>query len=688
MFKKAELQYFGHIVGKHGIKPNPGRITAVTTLASPENVAELRRCLGMINYLGRFLPSLSQIIKPMTELLKENTAWSWGPQQETAFKQVKEMVTRAPTLGYYQPECETIVSADASSYGLGGVLMQRQKDRIVPIAFCSRTLTPAECHYSQIEKECLVSVWTCEKFQRYLMGLPDFELQTDHKPLVPLMMSKDLDQGPIRCQRLLMRLMRFNPHVRHVPGKTLTIADALSRSPLPHTAEDEKRVEEIEMYIETVTKCLPASITQVERVKRSTAQDPLLQQIAAYVMDGWPASVSLPVVPYEQVKGELSLYDGLLLRGQCMVIPQELQREMLERIHEGHQGKVKSRERANSAVWWPGLSRDISALIEACPVCTENRPAQRHEPLKPTKLPGRPWEKIACDLCEHKQKHYLVTYDYYSRWIDIKLLQSTTSNAIIAKLKNVFSVHGIPDVLQSDNGPQFSASEFQSFANFYGFKHVTTSPYMPQANGGVERTVGISKKILSQKNTDLALLNYRATAHTATGISPAEALMGRKLKTRLPILPVNLEPQVHSYSDIAKADERAKKSYKMHYDKRHGVRSLPELNPGQSVLMKLPSEKKWQRNGKVVFADQENRTYKIAAEGGGIIQRNRVHLQSAPEEDDESQQPERQPERESQQPERGSQESVLPEPPKTTSVVPVLRRSQRTIVKPARYRDE
>ena len=100
--------------------------------------------------------------------------------------------------------------------------MQRQKDRIVPIAFCSPTLTPAECHYSQIEKECLASVRTCEKYQRYLIGLPDFELQTDHKPLVPLMMSKDLDQGPIRCQQLLMRLMRFNPHVRHVPGKTLT----------------------------------------------------------------------------------------------------------------------------------------------------------------------------------------------------------------------------------------------------------------------------------------------------------------------------------------------------------------------------------------------------------------------------------------------------------------------------------
>ena len=214
--------------------------------------------------------------------------------------------------------------------------MQRQKDRIIPIAFCSRTLTPAECQYSQIEKECLASVWVCEKFQRYLIGLPEFELQTDHKPLVPIMMNKDLDQGPIRCQRLLMRLMRFNTWVRHVPGKTLTIADALSRNPLPHTAEDEKRVEETEEYIANVAAGLPASVTQLEKIKQATSRDPLLQQIAKYMMDGWPESVSLPAVPYEQVRGELSVYDGMLLRGQCMVIPQELQREILERIHEGH----------------------------------------------------------------------------------------------------------------------------------------------------------------------------------------------------------------------------------------------------------------------------------------------------------------------------------------------------------------
>ena len=145
-------------------------------------------------------------------------------------------------------------------------------------------------------------------------------------------------------------------------------------------------------------------------------------------------------------RNELSLHNDLLLRGNRVVIPANLKQEILHKLHVGHQGIVKCRLRAKESVWWPGISDDINTFIHNCDTCCRDFPITT-EPMMPTKLPERPWEKLASDLFQFKGNTYIIVVDYFSRYIEIRKLTTTTSASIIAALKTIFARHGIPDVL-------------------------------------------------------------------------------------------------------------------------------------------------------------------------------------------------------------------------------------------------
>ncbi len=207
-------------------------------------------------------------------------------------------------------------------------------------------------------------------------------------------------------------------------------------------------------------------------------------------------------------------------------------------------GVAKCRERAAQSVWWPRIGKDIKSRVASCRHCLEKQPSQASEPLLPSALPDRPFQKVGIDICEFRNKHYLVQVDYYSRYIDVTYLPSLTSATVIGKLKNFFSHHGVPETVVSDNGTQFSSAEFRTFADRWNFSHVTSSPHYPQSNGAAERAVKTVKEILRQDDIFLALLSYRSTPIPDLGASPAELAMGRKLRTTMPSLPSTLQPRV------------------------------------------------------------------------------------------------------------------------------------------------
>ena len=207
IFYCNSIQFLGQIVNQEGISPDKEKLRAIREVPRPSNVSELRRFLGMINQMSKFSPNLADRSQPLRTLLSKKNHWIWGPDQQSAFEGLKEALCSPESLAMFDAGKETKVSADASSYGLGAVLRQRQTDGTWrPVSYISRSMTETEQRYAQIEKGALALTWACERLSQYLIG-SKFTLETDHKPLIPLLSTKNLEDLPLRIQRFRLRMM-------------------------------------------------------------------------------------------------------------------------------------------------------------------------------------------------------------------------------------------------------------------------------------------------------------------------------------------------------------------------------------------------------------------------------------------------------------------------------------------------
>lgn len=639
-----EVSYIGHLLTATGVQPDPEKIRAVVEMPRPQDKAGVQRFLGFVNYLARCLAQLSTVCEPLRRLTDKDAIWAWLPQHEQAIEKVKLLVTSAPVLRYYDIKEEITIQCDASDKGLGATILQKGQ----PVAFASRALSPTEQRYAQIEKECLAIVFSCAKFEQYLLGRDIIAVESDHKPLETIF-KKSVLSAPKRLQRMLLYLQKFNLSVHYKRGTEMYIADMLSRAFLKQRGLDDpvsvteqlifqvQQEKAISKELEQVNHAeyLRVSEERLHQIQRMTLQDSTLQALTTTVLAGWPddsSGVPASIREFFGYRDEITVHNGVLYKGSRVIIPGAMQAEMLTRIHASHLGIEACTRKATDVLFWPNMRADIRDTVARCSTCNEYTKRQVKEPMMTHKIPERPWSRVAMDLFSLAHKSYLVVVDYYSDFIEVDMLKDTTAATLVEHCKMHFSRHGTPDTVVSDNGPQFTSEEFSRFATDWEFMHTTSSPYHSQSNGKAESAVKVAKTLFKKaqradQDPWKSLLDWRNTPTEGMDSSPVQRLMSRRTRTQLPISAQLLKPKVtEGVSD--KIKQRRQKA-KQRYDQ--GAHKLPELEIGDAVRVQpLPTVKgsPWRKG---VCTDKLSTRSYIVDVDGSKYRRNRRYLRASKE---------------------------------------------------------
>lgn len=581
----TEMKFLGHVLSADGIKPDTDKLESIRSFREPKSGEEVRSFLGLVNYVGKFIPDLATLTYPLRQLTKQGHYFVWGCAQQAAFARLKNHMICPTTLGYYDVDDRTQLVADASPVGLGAVLMQINGQGPRIIAYASKSLSDVEKRYAQIEKEALALVWAVERFHFYLYGR-SFELITDHKPLEAIFSPKS--KPCARIERWVVRLQAYKAKVVYRPGKT-NIADPLSRLAIKDSISGKTFDEYAEYYVHWVaSNALPVAL-KITEIEQASEVDKSIQS----VRDGLHENVwSEDATPFKLFATELCFAGMILLRGTRIVIPEALRMQVLDLAHEGHPGITIMKQRLRAKVWWPKLDTQVERYVKNCRGCMLVAAPSAPEPMKRRELPSGPWQHVAIDfLGPLPSGHYLfVVVDYFSRYIEVEIMTKTDSSETIKRLDSIFARFGLPLSITADNGPQFSSEEFRRFCDTNNIKLINTTPYWPQQNGEVERqNRSILKRLAISQATNADwidelnkyLLMYRSSPHSTTKKTPSEMLMGYNIRDRLPTI---YQPKDVDEETIDR-DKDMKEKGKLYADERRNAK--PNLiSEGDDVLVK------------------------------------------------------------------------------------------------------
>ena len=635
-FCVPRVVYLGYEIDQKGVKACKSKVETLLKATYPEDLQQLKSFLGAVQYYGRFIPNLSTMIEPLNRL-RTSGEWKFGPEEKESFDQLKRNLASDRVLTFYDPDKPLRLDCDASPCGIGAVLSHTDAingDR--PVEFISRTLTPAERNYSQIEKEALAIVWSIKRFHKYLFARK-FELYVDHKPLEFILNpSKQIpEMGTSRIIRWALTLSHYDYTIKFRPTGKHGNADFCSRFPLPATSEDlqtldgETESETVTVFATYMDQDKP--LLNSSLISKHSAKDPVISKVMYCIKEGWneltqvPENATVSIQEYFGKRDELSVEQGCLLWGHRVIIPADLRDDVLKMLHSTHTGMGSTKALARNYVWWPKMDKDIEDLVRHCTSCQINQRKPAKSTPHPWKEPSGPWERVHMDYAGPFLNHmYLVVIDSYSKWMEVVRLpvgQTKTSDTIKA-LRTIFCRWGLCPIIVSDNGPQFISEEMDVFMKKNGITHIPTPPYHPASNGLAENAVGKFKnamKRMKESNSDTMLnlqnwlMTYHNTPHTTTGVEPSVRMIGRRIRSALSLL--------HPFTDSRQSSQKTEKEMKkMESDKR-----LRRFQVGDQILYRDVINKTWKRGTIRTVSDVQ---YGITAMNGSTCTRHIDHIVS------------------------------------------------------------
>lgn len=631
IFSQQSLKFFGFVFSEKGMHPDPQKLDEIKQIPEPEDVKALQSFLGLMNYFKRFIPKYSTLTHPLRKLLHKHETWSWTSECQSAFEKLRTSLTSKSCIAYYDPKKETTIYTDASPVGISAVIIQNtpNKDDHKLISYSSRALTPTEQRYSQIERECLAIVYACEHNKLYLFGTT-FNMFSDHKPIVNLLNNPN-STVPLRIERMTLCLQGYKFDLQHVKGEN-NISDYPSRHPYSNAIEENNN--EIEQYVNFVTKYACPNALSIEDIREETKKNPVLQIVADLVRhNSWYKLEQLhrhphikeylqKITPYRNIKDQLTVNkeSDLLLKLNRIVIPETLENTILQLAHVGHLGITKTKTLLRSKVYFPNIDEKTERLIKYCAACQiQTKPVQPAK-LSITKTPTAVWETANIDYLGPLPNGYylIVLIDQLSKFPIVEAIRNTSADLLIDFLQRTIATFGIPNTIISDNGPPFKSYKLRKFFNKLRIKHQRITPLWPQANSQAESFMKPLMKAVRtayferanwKKQLQNFLFTYRNAPHCTTKLSPASVMFQRETSFTIPSLKQKIEENANRKA--WERQEEAKRQRKEYYDKKMNAKDH-NINVGDTVILKKRKQNKLSTN-------YEPRQYKVTATNHNMI---------------------------------------------------------------------